>query len=712
MPHPHRVTPAPPASRPLARGALTATLVAGAAWLVGGGGPGGPSVFDEGTGSRLASTERLASAPCPAFVPVAQLGGPVRAVVMSEGTLWFGKGPRVVLGATSSTGGPPWLEADSGSSAVLPGLVEDIAVRGPRAFVAAQRGGLLVLDLSDPDGPRMTARLAVEGLTAGVRLDGDRAYVAAGWGGLHIVDIANPDAPRAVGRVSGIVSDADVTGPWVFVVSRNLTMVDLADPANPVQRAKLAEWADAVEIVGDVLFAGVSDDPDRADRRGQLASYDIRDPGRNRPQLGSLDVGDPVRDILPLGGGRLLVLTRGELVEVDAADPARMRILRRGDVPGHMQRLAGEPGDGAVFAAGSGDGLLSVNLEALTLDDLRPLNDATYGTIGHAASIAALDDRTVLVEDEGDASSDAGRLRFVDVADPAAPAVVGQLPLPVDQRALVAGGGRVVVGHPDGSLRVVDAADPAAPREAGRLQLAGRRIWALALAGDVVWVANDDRLRAIDIADRATPREIGSVKPRYGATDVALDGGYAYVTGPDSRRDSGFDRLHVVDISNPTRPFVVADGPVDGWNDGLAVEGGVVAVGGLALYGFRGAAPPAWLGAAEPGGDVADKLLRRGVALLALEDPADGTGSLAAIDVADPRRPRALAALPALAAVRDLAVVGDLVALAEGDAGLRIVAPAPVPAVPTAAPVPTRDPEATVGTIFLPRVVAERYGCP
>ena len=455
-----------------------------------------------------------------------------------------------------------------------------------------------------------------------------------------------------------------------------------------------------------MLFAGVSDDPDRADRRGQLASYDVRDPGRNRPQLGSLEVGEPVRDILPREAGRLLILTRGELVEVDVADPARMRVLRRAGVPGHVRRLAGEPG-GAVFAAGSGDGLMAVDLATLVAH-----TPDGYGTIGNAASIAALDDHTLLVEDEGDASTDTGRLRVVDVADPDRPEVVGALPLPVDQRALVAGEGRAVVGHADGSLRVVDLADPAAPREVGRLQLAGRRIWALALAGDLVWVANDDWLRAVDVSSLSAPREIGAVKPRWGATDVAVDGRYAYVTGPDSRRDSGFDRLHVVDIRNSARPLVVADVPADGWNDGLAAANGIVAQGRLTLFSTPPGQPPQWAGEVPVEEDVNDKLMHGGVVLLALEDSVAGTGSLRAIDVADPRRPRVLADLAALAPVRDVALVGDLVAVSEGDAGLRLIAPAAAPAVPTVAPLPTREPGLVVSTVYMPRVVGERLGCP
>lgn len=679
---------------------LAAALLA-AAWLgAAGAAPPRPAAGDAG--------DDAAARLCPDYSVRAQLGGPVRAAFAADGAVWYGRGPRVALGVVGAGGGPAWLSASPGaSSGVLPGLVEDLAVRGPRAFVAAQRGGLLVLDLAAPAGPRQTARLELEGLAASVRLDGDRAYVTAGWGGLHVVDVAQPDAPRAVGHVSGIVSDAAVTGTWAFVVSRNLTMVDLTDPTRPVQRAKLAEWADAVELVDGVLFAGVSDDPDRADRRGQLASYDVRDAGRSRPQLGSLEVGQPVRDLLPLGRGRLLVLTRAELLEVDAADPARMRVLRRAAVPGHLRRLAGE-GPPPHYAAGAGDGLLAIDGGTLALS---PVPGAE--TLGHAASLAALDERTLVVEDEADASSDAGRLRIVDVADPSAPRVVAQLPVPVDQRALVAGGGRIVVGQADGGLRVVDASNPADPRVAGRLQLAGRRIWALALAGDLVWVANDDRLRAVDVSNPDSPVEVGSVRMANGATDVAVDGPRAYVAGPDSRRDSGFDFLQAVNIVDPTRPSPVPPGgAVDGWNDGLAAAGGLVAQGGLALYDVRGDVPPTWVGAVPMDEDVVDKAMAGGVVLLALEDPTAGTGAMRAVDVADPRRPRVLDTVPALAPVRDVAVAGGLVALAEGDAGLRLIAPSGVPAVPTAAPFPTRDPVDVVGTIYLPRVVAERLGCP
>jgi hypothetical protein len=60
------------------------------------------------------------------------------------------------------------------------------------------------------------------------------AYLANGGGGLSIIDVANPDAPRLRGVYSPVGSmGLQVSNGYAFSAGGNLRVVDIGNPARP-----------------------------------------------------------------------------------------------------------------------------------------------------------------------------------------------------------------------------------------------------------------------------------------------------------------------------------------------------------------------------------------------------------------------------------------------------------------------------------------------
>jgi hypothetical protein len=81
--------------------------------------------------------------------------------------------------------------------AVLTGLGEPIAIAaaGTTVAIAAGGAGLVVLDATDADAPKVVASLPLAGPAVGVTLDSGFAYVAIGSAGIAVVDLsASPPA--------------------------------------------------------------------------------------------------------------------------------------------------------------------------------------------------------------------------------------------------------------------------------------------------------------------------------------------------------------------------------------------------------------------------------------------------------------------------------------------------------------------------------------
>src|SRR5207237_1274706 len=75
-----------------------------------------------------------------------------------------------------------------------------LGIEGFMIYAGGNNPGLRVYDADSAGGHTARVALTLGGKVEGFALDGQRAYIAAGKGGLAIIDMHDPWAPKLVGR--------------------------------------------------------------------------------------------------------------------------------------------------------------------------------------------------------------------------------------------------------------------------------------------------------------------------------------------------------------------------------------------------------------------------------------------------------------------------------------------------------------------------------
>ena len=147
------------------------------------------------------------------------------------------------------------------------GSAVDVQVSGNIAYVAAgyvnTGGGLDILDVSDPSTIVRLGNFMAPGttraLTHGVQVIENLAYLADNVGGLQIVDVSDPRAPRLVGSTpsKGVPYSIQVVGTRAFLACRSgVEVMDVSDPAHPSSWAwrVLPGFTYDLKVVNDYVF--------------------------------------------------------------------------------------------------------------------------------------------------------------------------------------------------------------------------------------------------------------------------------------------------------------------------------------------------------------------------------------------------------------------------------------------------------------------------
>ncbi len=149
-----------------------------------------------------------------------------------------------------------------------------------------EQAGFYVLDIHDPASPDSLGWCGV-----GVRLKGDvyadsnLVYVVGdgggGEGGFQIVDVSNPASPRIVKKVDGYFPESlVVSGGYAFAISapsKKFWVFDLSDPLNPTLKGELdVEYGSQVTVSGNHAYVSCAHGHE-LDENG-LRVIDISDP--------------------------------------------------------------------------------------------------------------------------------------------------------------------------------------------------------------------------------------------------------------------------------------------------------------------------------------------------------------------------------------------------------------------------------------------------
>src|SRR5262249_44072795 len=145
---------------------------------------------------------------------------------------------------------------------MLPDQVSDIAIAGTRAYVAAGRAGLRIVDIQNPAAPIELGAYITPDIAISVAVAGNRAFLAtqrtlytgyppAGASRLYTLDIGNPAAPVVLDsiekpgylenlRIDGLFLFATRTSPGVFGADSNLLVFDISGTGAPASAGSLS----------------------------------------------------------------------------------------------------------------------------------------------------------------------------------------------------------------------------------------------------------------------------------------------------------------------------------------------------------------------------------------------------------------------------------------------------------------------------------------
>ena len=411
----------------------------------------------------------------------------------------------------------------------------EVVVHRGRA-ICAESGALQVIDVSQPDQPRLTETVPMDG---GVHsLTATDAYLYVGLGRtVAAVDLEREPDARIVHRETLPFETWRLQAQGERLIGgqgRWLVVLDLSAPDIPRLLGTLMEgdWSGAVQP-----YLGLSSGGDLAllvSPYSALQVIDVSDP-RAPTRVGGF-VGLTTVNKVTMASGTHAVVESSDLQVWDVSDPAAARLLGI-TPPGERRSDVGRVDvEGTLACAPTGGDFVQLfDIADPTAPHLVANVEGT-GLIGHCLL-------------HGDLALVAGNraLVVVDIAEPSAPRILGRIEAdPFLGNGLDAVGTTAFVATSFGLL-VVDLADPTRPREVAELDLPDVAM-AVVVRGTHAYVLQRERgLVVVDITDASQPRVVGELAlPGNWSDSLAVDGNLAVTASPG--------RLFVLDLSAPASP--------------------------------------------------------------------------------------------------------------------------------------------------------------
>jgi hypothetical protein len=161
--------------------------------------------------------------------------------------------------------------------------VGPLRAAGSLVYLAAGNAGLKIIDVSNPQSPRVIGTALPSGGATTVALAGNYAYVGTA-SSLVVVDVITPSAPKILGSVGAAATALAAASGRVYAISgHQLLTIDASNPNTPRILSSIDNFgAQGVAVVGPAVFLarpGV----DHSDPWGGVYVLDASDP--TQPQL-------------------------------------------------------------------------------------------------------------------------------------------------------------------------------------------------------------------------------------------------------------------------------------------------------------------------------------------------------------------------------------------------------------------------------------------
>jgi parallel beta-helix repeat protein len=618
---------------------------------------------------------------------VGQIGGPTQGVAVQGSYAYVGVGLRLVVLDVSN----PFSLQEVGATTPFPYFVEDVAVSGNLAYVAAGGAGLRIVDVSNPSHPTEIGAWDSRGYAEGVAVAGNVAFLADGPYGLRLVDVSNPAQPNEIGFAfeMNYAFKVAVDGQYAYIAAAGagLLIADVSDPRHPVEVGTYDTpgYAYGVAVSGNTVYI--------ADGWEGLKIVDVTDP-KHPVQIGSYKTPGWAFGVTVSGTLAYVADAFKGLRVVDVSDPAHPAEVGAYEPRGDFRSavVAGP----LIYIADRSWGLRIVNGS----NPAQPVQLNSYGFMGDAREVAVMGTYAYV------ASGYYG-LRVVDMSDPAHPKEVGSYPTQSYALSVeVVGNYAYVATGPQSSdrgLHIVDITDPAQPNLVGFYPISphqsetGGAVHGMTVRGGIAYIANEHGLLMIDVTNPFAPTWQSSIYlsgVRAATVAVAIGGTMAYV----AQRDSGFS---IVDIANPNSPGLVGIFQTPGPAEGIAVSEGkaYVAAGwaGLRIVDVSDPAQLRELGSYDTPGWAFGVAESGTLAYI-----ADGNAGIQIVDVSDPFTPTLVASHNTSGFAYNTRVVGNSTYVADGEGGLIILEAVPNSVTASGKPGPRREITEEAGKKFRP----------
>lgn len=567
------------------------------------------------------------------------IGGPCRAVAAAGSTVYLGSGSTLEIWDAANPASPVRVGAIR-----LPGLIESIAAGGTTVYVAAGASGVHVVDVSTPSAPVHAATFDTSGNAHRVALSGTTLYIADGLGGMRSLDVSSPAAPALAGAFATAGSARSV-----LAAGAALAVLDSDEGLQFITtNAAAALTGEEPGISAGLALAGVTGAVIASDANGGLFRITATNPAA--PSIA-------VRAGLP-GAGRALAVSASALYVAAggagllSVNPATLAVAATNAVGGEAADLA-LSGTTLYVAAGFG-GCRIFNVAS-------PFAPVLLGAFGHPArgGDADLAGTTLYV-----AGDEAG-LQVYNLSNVASPEWTTTIAAAVAPRCLAVTGSLAFVAEALGDLKIFDITSPAAPSLLGSVPAAGlATIRRLAVAGSRLAVTDGQRINLYDISVPAAPALLASNAPAGYVFDLAADAAHVYAA-------CGGAGLRILNPSTLGQVGAYATTPDPAVS--VVLEGSYAYVGNGAAtvrtISLTNPAAPALVQTTAAGGFG-------GAAAQARVLGVDGRRTATGVDVSAPLTPVSSLNLSNLTFALRIRARGDLVLVAEDEAGVSLFAAA------------------------------------
>jgi hypothetical protein len=395
-------------------------------------------------------------------------------------------------------------------------IVSKLVVRDSVVWATMGEGGAQAFDISNPAEPVRLGGIDVNDwyLASDIAFKDNRAFVAAGKYGLSVLNIRDPKNPvpavPLIPDFSGLVSVA-IGGNLAFAAN-GAAAIGVFDISNPAELGYVTSisnghFAYSLTVVETNLFV--------ANWQRGFSIFNIADP-LNAQLVATQSVSAIVRRITVRENLAFLAAGEAGLQIFDIADPTHPTFAGAVDTSNAFDvAVAGN----FAYVADWGAGVKIVDIHDVT----RPVIVAEISA-SSVASVVVTGSKVIF-------GGGWGNLSIYDVSDPTHPTRISGLNPSGTTHAIAVKGDYVYLAHGGGGLKVIDATDRTQPRLVGEAVPPGASSMGVAVEGNYAFVAADwNGLEIYDIGNPRNPTLINSIDTPGVAFSVATANGFAYVT--------------------------------------------------------------------------------------------------------------------------------------------------------------------------------------